>query len=399
MTTITVGRATIAAPNSMQRSGDTLALSGVSVHSTVAEAAAVKQQLNEHRGDVVPVLADSWDANLTGFYTFVSVATADILGVDAGFSYSLTLAQLAGGFAAAHVEEVATRGDQQGAPASVDGYGSFCAPGLALWFSEDKTGSVSVPIADGSSQSIERVKRSIVSDRSATFRVLPEQFYYGASRIEAYDGTNWNIVVGRQLPASVTLEDLRISNGALRVSFTSNNLVSPTIATMKVQRYLTGGTWGTEHVWTLKTATAYYLQDQPPTIIRNDPSRVSLRLVTGLPSVAVPGDFIVTLDRGHVTVRVVDNTQTVSFEQSGETNATFSGTYPNAEKDDNTDADGNKYIIVGPTIIDGKVTTGYSAGVATPASIGIIGTTPTALDVDAAQEAYIGATNTLRMAT
>ena len=398
MTTITVGRATITAPNSMQRSGDTLAVSGVSVYSTVAEAAAVKQQLNGHRGDVVPVLADSWDANLTGFYTFVSVATADILGVDAGFTYSLTLAQLAGGFAAAHVEEVATRGDQQGAPASVDGYGMFSFPASALWSSESTISSA--PYMEDGDELLHKVVRLLSAGSTSSYRIAPDKFYYGSCRLEMYDGTNWNILVGKQLPTGATLDNLRISNGIIRVTFTSNDFVSDATMTLERWVYDAGGSaWGDPHVWNM--SASFYLQDEAPTVIRNDQSRVSLRLVTGLPNaVADRSDFVVTLDRGHVTVRLVDNNRSVAFDNIGATNATFSGTYPNAEKDDSTDADGYKYIIIGPTIIDGQVDTGYSAGVATPASIGIIeAPLPTSADTSAAQEAYIGATNTLRMVT
>lgn len=357
--TFQIGRASLAThPFQLSHAGDLLTFGIDVAPASVTEAKAIRQQLTGLvEGDVIPV---TWsdDSDIDGFYRVISAQVNPVEQyLNSGFMRAvLTLQRVGGGYANALIEllSVFTEDTDVAYGAGSGPFNVVAVPGSALGLtveSLDVGGDVAyvqaITSADGS--------------RVAAYRVPPSAFYEGAATIEMRSGGVWYPVVGRQIP-DVAVEDLRLTNGILRVGFERDP------AKLTVSRF-NGTSFAVTHKWVVPDQADAQINaewiDGSAVALSNDVTSVALRLLleqendadpSFLPLGAVFGTEVVFgLQRGDrgVKASVVRSSKgvgNVDFQYDGPVAATTeqysATTYTSGHRTTANDADGKRAFAI-----------------------------------------------------
>lgn len=277
--TITIGRADGLRIEEVRHSGDKSNFTGWVQAVDMDHARAYMQQINGlQRGDVVPVV-DTESEYVTGFYE-ISSAKASLrkpIAASAFVDWTVSMERVDGGYASAAVEEVWTIFDPRTnglglttfdsswyypAPESGWGWNNFNTQ------TEDtETGSLMA------AKSLQSGGQSIAS----TFFIEAQNYYDSACIIEGQFGSTWYPIVGRQLPASLIVSKVRLSNGLIRITIdTTNDKIG-------VQRW-NGTSYGDIHYFYYSYTrlgasvdVVPMVADATPIVVRNDPATVAIR--------------------------------------------------------------------------------------------------------------------------
>lgn len=295
-----------AGPGSFVQEGDRVRIRGtlypVDAHGEAAGVSmdasrAFRQQwlaLNGPDVDVVPLWfpddrADIWDA--AGYYRVTSARWEALKGATEArgvVEYEATLERIAGGFAAALVQEYMTgvlRANDQAVTVGTQVV-AFPIATFSSITNTEITGTASGPI---------EVFHSSVADpfTDCEYRCRPEDFYNGAATVEVRysDAGAWHPIDGLQSTSAAVSENVRIGNGLVRVT------VVPGVG-LDIQRWIpdadpldtAAGSWSDA----VTLSSPGIVEGVPVRIVNLSPTRATIEVYTAYTVLTV------TVHRGDV---------------------------------------------------------------------------------------------------
>lgn len=364
--TFTLGRFTTANGVKFAEAGDSLSVSGwfIPAADVVNTMKASRiQLLGLESGDVVP-LTSSDHAELDGFYRVsgaVQVAPFDTMLTSGVFSFQLSLERVANGFAAPALEVV-----------TIDGYRSTVNknPGtstLYAWIPGSYTWTSGLLYLPRTAADTGAVYGYLATSTALTFGLAASDFYDAAATIEFLLGSTWWPLQGRQLPAGLAIDAVRINNGTLR-------MIWRTDGDMELEAY-SGSAWGSVGDFTFTGTAASVLSTRrfrpyaAPVVSRNDAEMCSLRFASA--PVGAPFDFTffdVSIRRGDhffmmSTTPFADNGWTLGATSN--TASTASATGASLRQTANG-AGGHRFVLSSPDAWTADTVAGYiSSGAST----------------------------------
>lgn len=357
-------------PQSMTQQGDTVRISGRFYSGdTVTQQTDMRifrqQWLGMNELDVVPFVCPD-DYDLTGFYRPVSAQfTAEKGGRDAGFgAYSVNLERMGGGYASLMVEQVYVAAgelrpnNQAGFDPGLNGaYARMIPADASIW----EFGGSTIPSETGDVRYLLAAVGPSGTAYGNRYQIDPSNYFDTSCRVEVRIAGAWFVAVGKQIPAT-TVDNIRITNGILRVQFNS--------ATNRVVLQKWNGTaWGVTHAFYAQSVQtpfpAWELSSTTPVVVtRNDNATVTIQVATIDPEVTNVGPNVITLSlsRGVAAVScVLESLNASNLVGSFIRYDTYDGTtdlseqlenfgatvdYGTCIRSDTLDSDGNEWFIL-----------------------------------------------------
>lgn len=272
----------------VERSGDNLTVSGLLRDQHIPTAVSMQQfsgLLGNADEPVVPVICEE-RPDLDGFYRVGDGSITEVRKVtkSAGvFRWTISLRRVGNSYAFASSDLFTGSATRTNAHAVTGRAIMTSMPDFPNRIQDDKDWlSLQTPYwcADGALDMENTSPSGDTTPIVYSSFMPPELHYYGAARIEAFDGDSWYEVVGRQLPITTTW---RITNGMLRLTSGDAAGVSP--GTIELW---TGTAW---HARTIRHFSAIGDPDapigldvddgrSPIVILRNSPETVVVRCMT-----------------------------------------------------------------------------------------------------------------------
>lgn len=366
MSTFQVGRVgldvEITEVESWELTGDTVRVAGVLLAETIADAKALRQQLNGYvsNGDeeIVPV---TWseDSSVDGFYrvTGVSVGTVPASLVANWFTFSLDLERI-GGFAGPLMETVIVGAVRTNVHAitSPNAVAVVGVPDDALEFHDTADPAAGDVFTRTAAEGPVRLVKSDTYTRRQTFALDPADWYIGAARIEI--GSPYRTVVGQQIPAE--RDTWRLSNGLVRMRPNENGFGLSCFdgTTWSPETIFTGTVGGSSLGGTVLATSLRVLRNSPEECIIRLPVAIPSALAGALGVGTIRVDIDLAVRRGERTIRVfLASTEAEEFGVEA-VNTTASTALTGGIRATSNDSNGDRFVLATPQTVTNDLTQG-----------------------------------------